>query len=142
MSERKLYVGVDLRDAVTQIAVWGPSQEGPEVLTVKDGDGGETPYIETAVAVPGSNELVTGFLAKIAAQEPVVVEGRESDPVNILAVFFRRTLSMTKKKYPQESIKKLVVTAEYDDYRFISVVFRALEKLSLIHISEPTRPST
>ncbi len=55
MSERKLYVGVDLRDAVTQIAVWGPSQDGPEVLTVKEGDGGETPYIETAVAVPGSD---------------------------------------------------------------------------------------
>ncbi len=131
MSERKLYVGVDLRDAVTQIAVWGPSQDGPEVLTVKEGDGGETPYIETAVAVPGSEQIVRGFLAKIAAQEPVSIEGRESDPVNILAAFFRKTLSMTKKTYPRESIKKLVVTAEYDDYRFISAVFQALEKLGI-----------
>lgn len=131
MSERKLYVGLDIRDAVTQIAVWGPLQDGPEVLTVQGGDGGETTYIETAVTVPGSDERVRGFLKKIAGQEPVVVEGRESDPVNILAAFFRKTLSLTKKKYPRESIKKLVVTAEYEDYRFISVVFRALEKLGI-----------
>ncbi len=131
MSQRKLYVGLDLRDDVTQIAVWGPSQAGPEVLEVKGADGEDTTYIETAVTVPGSEEKVVGFLHRIARQEPVYVEGRESDPVNILAAFFRRTLSLTKKKYPRESIKKLVVSAEYQDYWFISVVFRALEKLGI-----------
>lgn len=131
MNQRQLYVGLDLRDDRTQIAVMGPSQTEPEVLTVNDGDGEDTIRIETSVAVPGSEERIGGILEKIVSQETIYVEGRESDPVNILAAFLRKTLSLTKKKYPRESIKMLVVTTEYHDYRLIAVIYRALEKLGI-----------
>lgn len=132
MSQRQLYVGLDLRDDRTHIAVLEPSQTEPDVLTVSSGEGEEeTIHIRTEVTVPGSGDRIQGFVGKIVRQEEIYVEGRESDPVNILAAFLRKTLSLTKKKYPRESIKNLVVTTEYHDYRLISFLYRALEKLGI-----------
>ncbi len=127
MSQRRLYVGLDIRDDDTRMAVLAPGQLEPEILT--PGDEGET--IDTEVAVPGTKDHLDGFLGKIYRQEPIYVDGRESDPVNVLAAFLRRTLAMTQKKYPGESIKRVVVTTEYRDYRFVSTVYRALTKLGI-----------
>lgn len=127
MSQQKLYVGVDLRNDITQIAVLEPLKSEPEVLAAKDG----SLQIRTQIDVPGSHEQISDFLEKIYRQEPVYAEGKESDPVNILAAFFRKTLSLTKKAYPGEAIRKLVITAEYRDYRFIANIYLALEKLGI-----------
>lgn len=127
MSDRKLYVGLDIRNDITQIAVLDPSRIEPDVLELGDEGAG----IPTEVAIPGSGERIRDFMKKIHCQEAIYADGRESDPVNILAAFLRKTLSLTKKKYPRESIRGLVVTTEYRDFRLITTIYRALEKLGI-----------
>lgn len=129
MSQRRLYVGLDIRNDISQIAVLGPIHQEPEILN----SGGEEKGINypTRVAVPGTKEYIEGFLKKIHRQEPVVAAGRETDPVNILATFFRKILSKTRKKYPNESIRKLVITTEYQDYHFIGIIYQALSKIGI-----------
>lgn len=128
MSQKKLFVGLDLRNDITQISVLGPANQEPEMLV--SGDGEDT-NIPTVVSIPGTDERIEGFVDKIYRQEAVYASGKESDPVNVLAAFLRRTLSLTKKKYPNEAIRRLVVTTEYRDYRFISTLYRALRKLGI-----------
>lgn len=129
MSQRRLYVGLDIRNDISQIAVLGPMLQEPEILD----PGGNENGIDypTRVAVPGTKEYIEGFLEKIYRQEPVVAAGRETDPVNILAAFFRKILSKTRKKYPNESIRQLVVTTEYRDYRLIGIIYQALAKIGI-----------
>ena len=131
MSQRTLYVGLDIRDDITQIAVLEPSKEGPDILMAGGEGGGQTMNIKTEVEIPGSGLRVQGFLEKIYRQETIYADGRKSNPVNILAAFLRRTLSLTKKKYPSESIRMLVVTTEYRELSFITTVYKALEKLGI-----------
>ncbi len=128
MSQRRLYVGLDIRNDISQIAVLGPMLQEPEILRSGDENGIDYP---TRVAVPGTKEYIEGFLAKIHCQEPVMAAGRETDPVNILATFFRKILSKTRKKYPNESIRQLVVTTEYRDYQFIGIIYQALSKIGI-----------
>ncbi len=128
MSQRRLYVGLDIRNDISQIAVLGPMLQEPEILRSGDENGIDYP---TRVAVPGTKEYIEGFLAKIHCQEPVMAVGRETDPVNILATFFRKILSKTRKKYPNESIRQLVVTTEYRDYQFIGIIYQALSKIGI-----------
>lgn len=129
MSQRRLFVGLDFRNDITQIAVLGPGHLEPKILSRGTQEGEIN--IPTVVSIPGTKEKIGGFLEKIVRQEPIFASGKESDPVNVLAAFFRKTLSLTKKMYPNESIRQLVVTTEYRDYRFLSVVYAALLKLGI-----------
>lgn len=128
MSQKRLYVGMDLRDDMTQISVLGPGDMEPQKLT---GPGPDDTDVPTVVSIPGTAECIDGFVDRIYRQEPVLASGKEADPVNVLAAFFRKTLSLTKKKYPGESIRQLVVTTEYRDFRFISTIYQALVKLGI-----------
>ncbi len=129
MNQRKLFVGLDIRDDVTQISVLGPGMMEPELLSV--GDEESETWFPTAVAIPGTKEQIESFFDKIYRQEPIVAAGKECDPVNVLAAFLSRTLSLTKKRFPGEAIRQLVVTIEYRDFRVISTIYRALEKLGI-----------
>lgn len=124
MSQRRLFVGLDIRDDKTHLAVLGPMHMEPEIVS---GDSG----IPTTVSIPGTTERIDGFWEKIYRQEPVYAAGKESDPVNVLAAFFRKTLALTKKTYPNEAIRQLVVTTEYRDFRFISTIYLALMKIGI-----------
>lgn len=127
MDQRKLYVGLDIRDDITQIAVLGPGAMEPELLCIEP----DTTRVETAVSIPGTKNRMEHFLDKIFRQEPIVVEGKECDPVNVLGVFLRKTLSLTKRRFPGETIRQIVVTTEYRDFRLIHTIYRALEKLGI-----------
>ncbi len=127
MSEQKIYVGLDIRNDITQIAVLGPGLSEPEILTAAEG---ETEFL-TEVLIPGTNECIRGFVNRILNQEPVMAAQKESDPVNVMAAFLRRTLAVTRKRYPGDMIRGLVVTTESRDFRFISVIYRALAKLGI-----------
>lgn len=129
MNNRRLYVGLDLRNDRTQISIIGPMQMEPEVIGANDEV--ESDGVPTVVSIPGTNEIIHDFLDKIVKQEPIMASGVESDPVNVLAAFLRRTLSLTKKKYPNEAIRQIVVTTEYKDFKFISTVYQALQKLGI-----------
>ena len=68
---------------------------------------------------------------KIVKGEPIFAAGVESDPVNVLAAYFQKILSFTRREYPEGMIRRLVVTTKYRDFRFISQIYQALEKLGI-----------
>ena len=130
MSERSLYIGVDLREVNSQLALLAPQGEEPK-LVFDPRDKTENTQIPTVVTIPGSRETVGHFLEKIVKGEPIFAAGVESDPVNVLAAYFQKILSFTRREYPEGMIRRLVVTTKYRDFRFISQIYQALEKLGI-----------
>lgn len=127
MSQRRLYVGVDLRNDFTQVSILLENQEKPEHVETSNHENG----IPTVVKVPGTQQVVENFLEKIYRDEPIMVLGKECDPVNVLAAFLRKTLSLTRKSHPGEMIRNLVITTEYKDFKYYSLLYLALEKLGI-----------
>ena len=130
MSQRSLYIGVDLREENSQLALLAPQGEEPK-LVFDPRDKTENTQIPTVVTIPGSRETVGHFLEKIVKGEPIFAAGVESDPVNVLAAYFQKILSFTRREYPGGMIRRLVVTTKYRDFRFISQIYQALEKLGI-----------
>lgn len=129
MNQRKLYVGLDIRDDATQLSVLGPGLTEPELLF--PGESETESQFPTVVSIPGTKKQIENFFGKIYRQEAIIVDGKECDPVNVLAAFFRKTLSLTKRRFPGEAIRQLVVTTEFRDFRLIAMIYRALEKLGI-----------
>jgi hypothetical protein len=128
MSERTLLLGYDLCDKKTQMAVYNRETMEPELI-------GQTEDNPDA-ALPTSIEMDDGtvfenFLPRIRRGEELVVGGKYSAPVNVMAYFFQKTLSLTRKKYPSETIKQLVVTVPDHDPKFVQIIYDALALLNI-----------
>ena len=130
MSHRDLYMGLDLRDSFSQLAVMAPQDEEPKMISNPQDKTGQI-QIPTEVVIPGTRETIGGFLVKILEQEPIIAAGVESDPVNVLAAFLQKILSFTRRDFPEGTIRRLVVTTPYRDFRFINTIYQALEKLGI-----------
>ena len=128
MGERTLLLGYDLCDDKTQMAVYNREQMEPELV----GQSAENPYalFDTAIVMENMEPL-TGFLPRIRRGEEITVDGKVSNPVNVLAYYFRKTLSMTRQKYPSETIKQLVVTVPEQTPEFVTLIYDALELLGI-----------
>lgn len=130
MGQRSLYIGVDLREEYSQLALLVPQGQEPKPVGDPRDESGET-KIPTVVTIPGTKETIGHFLEKIVNDEPVYAAGVETDAVNVLAAYFQKILSFTRREYPEGMIRRLVVTTKYRDFRFVSQIYRALEKLGI-----------
>ena len=119
MSDRTLLLGLDLGDDKTQLAVYNRESREPELMGATE-ENPEALY-DTVIQIEGMEPL-TGFLPRIRQGEEIVVEGKKSDPVNVLAYYFRRTLAQTRKHYPSETIRQLVVTVEETSLSFVQLI--------------------
>lgn len=128
MSNRTLLLGLDLGDEKTQLAVYNREGREPELMGATE-ENPEALY-DTVIEMEGMEPL-TGFLPRIRQGEEIVVEGKASDPVNVLAYFFRRTLAEARRNYPSETIRQLVVTVEETSLSFVQLIYDALEKLGI-----------
>lgn len=128
MSERTLLLGYDLCDEKTQLAVYNRELLEPELI----GQTEENPdaIFETVISVSETEEL-RGFLPRIRRGEEIKVDSGTSSPVNVLAYYFRKTLSLTRKKYPSETIRQLVVTVPDSSADYIQLIFDALQSLGI-----------
>ncbi|MGN1205688.1 MAG: DUF5716 family protein [Eubacterium sp.] len=130
MSQRSLYIGVDLREEYSQLALLVPQGEEPQ-LVWDPRDKTENTQIPTVVTIPGTQEIIRHFLEKIVKDEPIYAAGVETDPVNVLAAYFQKILSFTRRTYPEGMIRRLVVTTKYRDFRFVNQIYQALKKLGI-----------
>ena len=130
MGQRSLYIGVDLREEYSQLALLVPQGQEPKPVGDPREESGET-KIPTVVTIPGTKETIGHFLEKIVNDEPIYAAGVETDAVNVLAAYFQKILSFTRREYPEGMIRRLVVTTKYRDFRFVSQIYRALEKLGI-----------
>lgn len=128
MGERTLLLGYDLGNKKTQMAVYDKKTREP-ILIGQSEDENDT-LIDTSIALDGM-EPVTGFVEKIRRGESIEVDGKISQPENVLAHFFRKTLSLTRRMYPGETILQLVVTVEDASKEFVQIIYEALEKLGI-----------
>ncbi len=128
MGERTLLLGYNLGDEKTQIAVYDKKTREPVLI----GRTEENPdaFIDTEIVMEGRKPLV-GFVDKIRRGEEIVMDGRHSHPANVLAHFFRKTLSLTRQQYPGETIRQLVVTARDVTQEFAQIIYEALEKIGI-----------
>ncbi|MCR5690922.1 MAG: hypothetical protein K6G62_01755 [Eubacterium sp.] len=128
MNERKLLLGLDLGDRFSQLAVFDPQRMEAELLEVTE----ENPegFIETSVSL-NQQEIIRDFMPKLRRGQAVILDGKEASPVNVMAYFLRKTLALTKKKYPRDMIKKLVVTMDKTSPQLITLIYEALEKLGI-----------
>lgn len=130
MGQRSLYIGVDLREEYSQLALLVPQGQEPKPVGDPRDESGET-KIPTVVTIPGTKETIGHFLEKIVNNEPIYAAGVETDAVNVLAAYFQKILSFTRREYPEGMIRRLVVTTKYRDFRFVSQIYQALEKLGI-----------
>lgn len=128
MGERTLLLGYDLCDDKTQMAVYNRELMEPELV----GQTEENPdaLFDTAILLEG-REPIVDFLPRIRRGEEILVDGKPSQPVNVLAYYFRKTLSATRKRYPSETIRQLVVTVPDQSPDFIQLIYEALERLGI-----------
>ena len=128
MSERTLLLGFDLGEEKSQMAVYDREKNIPVLI----GQTEENPegLIPTEIALSGEKPL-RDFLVRIRRREDVVVDGKISKPLNMLSYFFRKTLSLTRKDYPGETIKQLVVTVRDVDREYMELIYAALEQLGI-----------
>ena len=124
MGERTLLVGYDLCDDRAQLAVY--DAEKMEPLVIGETEDNPNGWIETVVELEDGTRY-DDFLRKIRLGEELEV----STPTNVLAYFFRKTLSLTRKTYPGETIRQLVVTVPDQTLEYTRTIYDALEVLGI-----------
>lgn len=128
MGDRTLLLGYDLCDDKTQMAVYNRTLLEPELVGQTDDN--PDALIETMVQVEDA-EPIRDFLTRIRKGRDIRIDGRTSKPINVLAHFFRKTLSLTRQKYPNDTIKQLVVTIPHQSPKFVRLIYEALEMLGI-----------
>lgn len=103
MGEKTLFVGYNLSNDITQISVYRPQDNSIEIVgATADNPGG---IWKTSIGL--------------------------QDGVKALAHYFRKTLSLTRRLYPQEIIRQLVITTEEPGKEFTEYIHEALETLGI-----------
>lgn len=120
MNENTLFVGMDFCEEQTQIAIYNSITFEPDTEGM----------METAITMTNGIKI-TNFLSRIIEGEPIEVEGKVAEPINLLAYYFRSVLEVTREKYPHTGIRKLVVTVEEQKKEFMDLIYAALETMNL-----------
>lgn len=128
MGERTLLVGYDLCDDSTQICVYSRELHEPELMEqTEDNPNG---ILDTSIERQGM-EIIQNFLPKVKKGESIAVGDKVSNPINVLAYFFKKTLSLTRKKYPNQTIKQLVITVDNQTKEFVKIIYSALALIGI-----------
>ncbi|MBO5094699.1 MAG: hypothetical protein J6C33_10135 [Lachnospiraceae bacterium] len=145
--KHKLIVGYDLGDSTSQIRFWNTKEKEPETASTVTGEEqynfptalcrrpetGQWVYGKEAVrlAEEGSGILVEGLLLLAREGAEVAVGEDTFDPVALLALFMKRSLSLLGASVPLSGIDALVITVEKLDQRVIEVLTQAAAVMQL-----------
>ncbi len=147
-TERSLYVGIDFEKDYTQASCRGKGMSQPEsvsavaeksryrlpaVLYYKKSTG-EWLFGEEAYKYRDFNDggYVDDLLGKAERNENVTIFGNVISPITLLERYLKKLMYMIKKKYPQELIKKLVITSKSNSERVQKQLLQAFERLGLM----------
>ncbi len=159
MEENKnLYVGFDLCNEYSQISCFHPKTGEVETIGLR----GEESYhlIPTVLGVTEIKKewlfgeyaqmmaehkdgvLVDNIVEKIIMEQPFEIYGVSFEPTVILAKFFKKSLVLLKRYYPNETILKLVVTVEQMNGTLMKYIYKALEQIGLMKDRVTVLPHT
>ncbi len=143
----KAVIGIDLTEGFAQVCYWTPEQEEPVTMSAVRGE--EKLCIPTALAkkygehiwtfgeeafrTERENEgfLFTDLIAKAKAGALIEVETKDYDPVDLLALFIKKCLSMLALVAPMEKVAAIVITVEEPDTRMIQVLNQVVSILRI-----------
>lgn len=146
--DRKLIVGFDLCNDYSQISCYNDKTfepdsvcegniEGkyliPTVLGVKE-DTKDWYFGSQAVELfqNGKGLLIGNLIENMVQGNEIKIYGTSFSTDELLEKFLRKSLSMIKAKYPNETIKKIVITVKQTNERLIEGIYKALEPLGLL----------
>lgn len=145
--ERSLLVGVDLCEDFSQISCFNSVSLEPESICY-DGecerylvptvlfykrDTAEWFFGEEALAVMQQEQgvFIKNILNIASRQDFVEIDGQKVKPVFLLEKFLKRLLNMLKPEYPNNTIRKLVVTVKDKNMILIQNIYEALQNLGI-----------
>ncbi len=145
--QRNLIVGFDLCDDFSQLSYFNYKTHEPESFCV---DLEESRYlIPTAVGVKnyskdwifgeeavscgklGTGVLIDGLLTKLKTGENIKIFDAEFDSISLMEKFLRKCLLLLKKKFPSNTILKLVITLKELDENVVNGLYQVLENLGI-----------
>ena len=145
LNSRSLVVGYDLGEDVSQISFCRLAQDEPETLAIIAGtqqygiptalckryDVNQWFFGKEAVknAQEGEGILVDGLLSKARAGEPVVIESQEYDPVELLALFVKRSFSLIGMASGESEVTAVMMTVNNLDGRMAEVMNQIMKTL-------------
>lgn len=145
---QKLLVGIDLCNDYTQITcyderIFEPVPVGndfgdeeykriPTMAAVR-GDVKEWLFGEQAEAMAESKEaqVFTDIVEHICSEEPFEAWGTPMEGAHVLGKFLRYVLMLLKKDYPNDTIKKLVISVDEKHELLLQALYEGLEKLGI-----------
>lgn len=129
MGEKTLFVGYNLSNDITQISVYRPENAAIAIVgaTPDNPDG----IWETSIGLHDGKNSIRNFVADLQAGRQVYAAGKPVGGVKALTHYFKKTLSLTKRFYPQEMIRQLVITTEEPSKEFTKLIYEALENLGI-----------
>lgn len=143
----KIIVGYDLGNRYSQISYCTYENETPETLSVVAG--GESYNIPTALckrkgvnqwfygreaykhAEEEEGQLITDLLTLARAGEKVLVEEEEVDPIALLTLFMKRSLTLLSMVSGIDKIVAMMITCENLDGRMVEILNTVVAGLSL-----------
>ncbi len=143
----KLVIGYDLGDQVSQISYCHINSDSPETLSVTAGteqfniptvlckrrDVGQWFYGKEAMKYASQEEgtLLTGLLTLAKRGEMVSLEETEFDPVALLTLFVKRSLTLLSMVAGWESVEAVMFTCDDLDHRLIEVLAQVAAGIGL-----------
>lgn len=147
ITKDRLVVGLDISDEFSQVSYSYLNDEEPKTLSTKVE--GEDMCIPTKLGknygqsvwtfgdkaeellVNNEGYVIDNLLEKARSGRPVEVEGRDYDPVDLLALFIKKCLSLLAMVAPLEKVSAIVITIENPDSTGISVLTKAVNTLRI-----------
>lgn len=147
IAKDKTVIGMDLTDDFAQLSYYTAEQDEPVTLKVVSSEEkmcittaiakryGETIWTfgDDAVLMERNNEgfLITNLIEKARKGELIEVETKDYDPVDLLALFVKKCLSLLAMEAPVEKAAAIVITVEDPDARMIEVLKKVVSIIRL-----------
>ena len=146
-NSKKVAVGYDLGQKFAQISFCGLEETEPETVSAVAGTEqynipvilckrrgvGQWYYGKEAIkfAREGDGVLVEELLEKAERGEDVMVEGEAFDPIALLTLFIKRSLSLLSVRIPASQIEAFMFTVEELTPRIVDVLGKVAAGLQL-----------
>ncbi len=145
--EKRFVLGYDLGDKVSQISFLASDADMPETLSVLAG--AELYNIPTVLCKrsevnqwfygkeamrhieDGDGIPVTGLVAAAREGKPVVVGNSEYDPIALLTLFVKRSLSLLSMEMSVDNVDAIMFTTRSLDHRMVQVLNAVTSALEL-----------
>jgi len=143
----KILIGYDLGDCVSQISycyfdaeepltvptVTGTQQYNIPTVLLKRQDVNQWFYGKEALKNNMGEEgfLLDMLVTKAKSGEDIVVDGISYNPVALLTLFMKRSLSLLSMTVPMDKVEAVLITVDNLDYRMIEVLTESVANLSL-----------